>query len=184
MAAAEPVYNSTTAPETKSYNWFTVPNSFLDKSRCFVKVFEVLLSFVAFILEEVVTSCVSCGSLYFFEFVSCTAFLFTALLLFLLCSKWHTRVGIDCWPTLDFCYTSVVLGLFFVASIAFLADNGGTDLEKAAVAFGILSTLAFGVDVGIFIKTKGLPCKRDKPDMRNGDANGAPAEAERLNSGE
>ncbi|GAA6082324.1 CKLF-like MARVEL transmembrane domain-containing protein 6 [Tachysurus ichikawai] len=59
-----------------------------------------LLSFVAFILEEVVSSCTSCGALYFFEFVSCTAFLFTLLLLILLSTPLHQKVGISCWPKL------------------------------------------------------------------------------------
>uniref|UniRef100_A0A8C9XT84 Uncharacterized protein n=1 Tax=Sander lucioperca TaxID=283035 RepID=A0A8C9XT84_SANLU len=59
-----------------------------------------LLSFVAFILEEVVSSCVSCSALYFFEFVSCTAFLFTLLLLILLSTTLQNRVGITCWPRL------------------------------------------------------------------------------------
>ncbi|XP_062321230.1 CKLF-like MARVEL transmembrane domain-containing protein 6 [Osmerus eperlanus] len=183
MASVDQVYSSTTVPETKSRNCFTVPNEFLGKPRCLIKLVEVLLSFVAFILEEVVTNCASCGSLYFFEFVSCAAFLFTALLLFLLTTKWHTRVGINCWSTLDFWYTAVVLGLFLFASIFFAADNGGTDLEKAAVAFGILSSIAFAVDIGIFIKLEGLPF-RDQTVIRNRDSNSGPAEVEKLNTEE
>ena len=59
-----------------------------------------LLSFLAFILEEMVNSCITCSVLYFFEFVSCTAFLFTLLLLVLLATKLHTKVGINCWAKL------------------------------------------------------------------------------------
>ena len=59
-----------------------------------------LLSFLAFVVEEVVSSCLSCGALYFFEFISCTAFLFTLLLLILLATKLSGMVGITCWEKL------------------------------------------------------------------------------------
>lgn len=55
---------------------------------------------MAVILEELVHTCALCSSLYFFEFVSCTAFLFTLLLVILLSTPLHTRVGINWWPRL------------------------------------------------------------------------------------
>ncbi|KAL4617173.1 CKLF-like MARVEL transmembrane domain-containing protein 6-like [Arapaima gigas] len=149
MAAPEPVYNSTTVPENKAAKVFLVPTNLLSKARFVVKVAEVLLSFVAFILEEVVDNCTSCTPLYLFEFFSCTAFLFTSLLLVLLASPLHKKVGINCWPTVDLVYTLIIGSLFFVASIIFSAVNGGTELEKAAVAFGFLASFAFLVDGGI-----------------------------------
>ncbi|XP_055780843.1 CKLF-like MARVEL transmembrane domain-containing protein 6 [Salvelinus fontinalis] len=180
MAAAEPVYSPTTVSETKSKKWLIVPTDNLDKVRCLIKVVEVLLSFVAFILEEVVTNCMRCSPLYFFEFVSCTAFLFTALLLILLATTLHKRVGISCWPSLDFAYTALMAAFFLIASIVFASDNGGTDLEKAAVAFGFLATVAFLVDAGWFVKTRGLPFK--KTNQQAASNGGAPvAEAEKLN---
>lgn len=57
-----------------------------------------LLSLVALLLEELVKSCTTCLGLYTFEFVSCTALLFTLLLLVLLATPLHARVGINCWP--------------------------------------------------------------------------------------
>ncbi|XP_069581784.1 CKLF-like MARVEL transmembrane domain-containing protein 6, partial [Brachyistius frenatus] len=93
------VYSTTTAPNPKS-SCFTVPSEHLDRTRFFLKVMQVLLSFLAFLLEEVVNSCISCSALYFFEFVSCTAFLFTLLLLILLATTLHDRVGVTCWPRL------------------------------------------------------------------------------------
>ncbi|TSY27752.1 CKLF-like MARVEL transmembrane domain-containing protein 6 [Bagarius yarrelli] len=115
MATPEAVYNSTTTaePAAGSPRWFPVTNPNLDFTRFCVKILEVLLSFVAFVLEEVVSSCLSCGELYFFEFVSCTAFLFTLLLLILLSTPLHQKVGINCWPKLAF---------GFLAAFAFLAD--------------------------------------------------------------
>lgn len=58
-----------------------------------------VLSFIAFVLEETVDSCFTCSPLYFFEFVSCTAFLFTLLLLVLLSTKLHEKIHIEAWPT-------------------------------------------------------------------------------------
>ncbi|KAJ8004917.1 hypothetical protein DPEC_G00141260 [Dallia pectoralis] len=174
------VYSPTTVPEDKS-KWFIVPTDLLDKCRCLIKVAQVLLSFVAFILEEVVTSCSQCSRLYFFEFVSCTAFLFTALLLILLSTNLHKKVGVDCWPALDFLYT-VGIGLFFlVASIVFSSGNGGTDLEKTAVVFGFMATIAFLFDAGWFVKTRGFPFKKTNQPSSN-NVNGTPPEAEKLNS--
>ncbi|KAK2909634.1 hypothetical protein Q8A73_007349 [Channa argus] len=160
-----------------------VPSTHLDKIRFLVKIGEVLLSFVAFILEEVVNSCISCGSLYFFEFVSCTAFLFTLLLLILLSTRLHTKVGIDCWPKLDVIYTGGIAVLFLLSSIVFAADNSGTTPEKTAVAFGFLATVAFILDLILHIKSKGLPWTKDgKQESSNGGP--APAEQERLRTQE
>lgn len=57
-----------------------------------------LLSLVALLLEELVHSCTSCLGLYAFEFVSCSALLFTLLLLVLLATPLHGRVGVSRWP--------------------------------------------------------------------------------------
>ncbi|CAB1334692.1 unnamed protein product [Coregonus sp. 'balchen'] len=180
MATADAVYSPTTVSENKSKKWFIVPTDNLDKFRCLIKVVQVLLSFVAFILEEVVTTCMSCSPLYFFEFVSCTAFLFTALLLVLLATNLHKRVGINYWPAVDFVYTALMAAFFLIASIVFVSDNGGTDLENAAVAFGFLATMAFLVDAGWFVKTRGFPFKRtNQQAASNGEA--PVAEAEKLN---
>ncbi|KAM4597615.1 CKLF-like MARVEL transmembrane domain-containing protein 4, partial [Polymixia lowei] len=140
-----------------------------------------LLSLVAFILEEAVTSCISCTALYFFEFVSCTAFLFTLLLLILLSTNLHMRVGISCWPKLDLGYTAVITFLFLIASIVFCA-NSQSAVERTAVAFGFLSTLAFALDMGLFMKNNGFPWRTNRRPETNGAATPA-AETERLNTG-
>lgn len=152
------MYGTTTEsnPESKIC---LVPSQLLCVRRFALKVAEVLLSFLAFVLEEVLTSCLNCGVLYFFEFISCTAFLFTMLLLILLATNLHSRVGITCWPNLDFLYTAVIGLLFFFASCAFAAVNGGTPLEHAAMSFGFLATLAFFADLALYWKLKGFPWK-------------------------
>ncbi|XP_067305669.1 CKLF-like MARVEL transmembrane domain-containing protein 6 [Pseudorasbora parva] len=160
MATTDTVYNTTTTTqEPKSRKWFNVPSENLEKVRFGIKVTEVLLSFVAFVMEEVVSNCSNCGPLYFFEFVSCTAFLFTLLLLILLATTLHQKVGINCWPTLDFVYTAAMTFLFLIASIVFVRDNGQTSLEQATAAFGFLATAAFLADFAFFVKIRGIPCR-------------------------
>ncbi|XP_008300192.1 CKLF-like MARVEL transmembrane domain-containing protein 6 [Stegastes partitus] len=154
--AMDEVYSPTTAPNPKT-SWLLVPSEHLDKPRFILKVLEVLLSCVAFALEETVSSCISCSPLYFFEFVSCTAFLFTLLLLILLATPLHQKATISCWPTLDFCYSALIAALLFISSIVFAANNSGTSLEISAVMFGFLAMFAFLADVGLFWKTKGFP---------------------------
>ncbi|XP_043117375.1 CKLF-like MARVEL transmembrane domain-containing protein 6 [Puntigrus tetrazona] len=180
MATADTVYNTTTtAQEPKSRKWIIVPSENLDKVRLFIKVLEVLLSFVAFVMEEIVSNCSQCGPLYFFEFVSCTAFLFTLLLLILLATPLHQRVGINSWPALDFFYTAIMAILFLLASIVFAADNGQTDLERGAVAFGFMATVVFFIDSALIIKKRGFPCRKGN----NEQAERAPRpESEKLNA--
>ncbi|XP_051577252.1 CKLF-like MARVEL transmembrane domain-containing protein 6 [Myxocyprinus asiaticus] len=183
MAAAEPVYNeTTTVQEPKSKKWLIVPSENLGKIGFVIKIVEVLLSFVAFVLEEVVSNCSSCGPLYFFEFVSCTAFFFTLLLLILLATTLHQRVGISCWPSVDFGYTVAMAFLFLIASVVFVADNGGTSLEQTAVIFGFLATMAFFFDLSLFLKKKGIPCRRGSNQPAADNATRSVPETEKLNA--
>nr|XP_023681488.1 CKLF-like MARVEL transmembrane domain-containing protein 6 isoform X2 [Paramormyrops kingsleyae] len=179
MTAADPVYNATTVQEPKNGKWFIVPSEYLDKWRFGIKVAAVLFSLVAFILEEVVLHCKSCSPLYFFEFVSCTAFLFTGLLVILLSTPLHHRVGISCWSMLDFSYTVVIGVLFLIASAAFAKDNGGRAVESTSVAFGFIASLLFLLDAVVLWKTKGLPCRsKAQPTQPQNQM----AEAEKLNT--
>uniref|UniRef100_A0A3P9M1W1 MARVEL domain-containing protein n=1 Tax=Oryzias latipes TaxID=8090 RepID=A0A3P9M1W1_ORYLA len=176
------VYAPTTVSNPKS-SWFLVPSKFLDKVQFGLKAAEVLLSLVAFILEELVSSCGNCNPLYFFEFVSCTAFLFTLLLLILLSTRLHEKVGIECWPKLNFLYTVGITVLLLISSIVLAADNAGSSLESVAVVFGFLATLIFVLDVAHFLKTRGSPFKAGPgPGVSNGGPVPAAApETERLN---
>lgn len=176
---ADAVYSSTTVSNPKS-SWFLVPSQVLDWNRFFIKIAEVLLSLVAFAQEEVINVCISCNALYFFEFVSCTAFLFTLLLLVLLSTPLHQRVGLTCWTKLDFVYTAAIFVLFIISSIVFSADNSGSALEKSAAAFGFLASLAFLLDLILFYRTLGFPFGSSQtPDSPpNGPSS---PEAEKLN---
>ncbi|XP_028326666.1 CKLF-like MARVEL transmembrane domain-containing protein 6 [Gouania willdenowi] len=176
---ASEVYSSTTVSNPKD-SCFQIPSEYLDLKRFILKICEVVLSFVAFLLEELVTSCSNCSALYFFEFCSCTAFFFTVLLLFLLSTSLHRRLGITCWPQLDFVYTAVIAFMFFIASVILASAKIGLDLEKAAVAFGFLVSFLFLLDVGLFWKEKGFPFKRG--DAGSPGSVEVPPESEKLSS--
>ncbi|KAF4024183.1 hypothetical protein G4228_015713 [Cervus hanglu yarkandensis] len=78
-----------------------------------LKLLELVLSLLAFICEEVVSQCTLCGGLYFFEFVSCSAFLLSLLILIVYCTPVYDRVD----PAK---VKSSVFG--FLASFAYLTD--------------------------------------------------------------
>ncbi|XP_012709866.2 CKLF-like MARVEL transmembrane domain-containing protein 6 isoform X1 [Fundulus heteroclitus] len=176
---ANDVYSPTTVSDPKSSFFLGSGSQFLDKVRFPLKVSEVLLSLVAFALEESVSSCSSCHSLYFFEFVSCTAFLFTALLLILLATTLHSKVGLSCWPKVDFFYTAAIAVLLLLSSIMFASGNDGTSVETVAVVFGFLAMAAFCADLVFFLKVNGNPLRRQATPTTNGGP--APPEAEKLN---
>ncbi|XP_008050867.1 CKLF-like MARVEL transmembrane domain-containing protein 6, partial [Carlito syrichta] len=60
--------------------------------RRVLKGSQLLLSLLAFVCEEVVSQCTLCGGLYFFEFVSCSAFLLSLLILIVYCTPVYERV--------------------------------------------------------------------------------------------
>ncbi|CAI5661532.1 unnamed protein product [Oreochromis niloticus] len=173
------VYTSTTTPNPGD-SFCLIPSAHLDRNRFILKVVEVVLSFIAFILEETVDSCFSCSPLYFFEFVSCTAFLFTLLLLVLLSTKLHKKIGIEDWSKVDLIYTGVIALLLFISSCVFATDRGHLVQATVAVVFGFLATVAFFVDIGLMVKSHGLPFlnKDKKQEHTNGIQ--PPAEEERL----
>ncbi|XP_037532606.1 CKLF-like MARVEL transmembrane domain-containing protein 6 [Nematolebias whitei] len=171
---ANDVYAPTTVSDPKP-SFFRIPSDLLDKSRFFVKLLEVLLSFVTFVLEETISSCLRCSPLYFFEFVSCSAFLFTGLLLLLLSTCLHEKVGISCWPKVDFVYTALIALLFLISSIVFAAENGGSSKEIISVVFGILSFIMFVADLVFFVRSSGFPFKKEQ---NTEPTSGGPAQPE------
>ncbi|TNN02053.1 hypothetical protein fugu_009540 [Takifugu bimaculatus] len=177
------VYSPTTASNPK-LSWFLIPSEHLDQTRFGIKLCEVLLSLVAFVLEELVSICISCTALYFFEFVSCAAFLFTLLLVVLLATPLHTWMSITCWPCIDFVYTASIAFFFIISSIVLAALNSRTPLERSAVVFGFVASVFFIADILLFLKTRGSPFSNTKEQLSNGmaAAQATPPEKEQLNS--
>uniref|UniRef100_A0A8C6SHM6 MARVEL domain-containing protein n=1 Tax=Neogobius melanostomus TaxID=47308 RepID=A0A8C6SHM6_9GOBI len=164
---ADAVYSPTTETKPKS-RCFLIPTELLDQKRFALKVLEVIFSLVAFVQEECINTCISCSALYFFEFVSCTAFFFTALLLVLLSTPLHQKVGVTCWDRLDFIYTAAIFVFFIISSIVFSSNNSDSALEKSAAAFGFLASLLFLLDLVLFYRTHGLPFRRTQENPANG----------------
>lgn len=69
-----------------------------------------VLSLIGFICIETIMMCSPCGGVYFFEFVSCSAFVVTGVLLLIFSLNLHTKVPHINWsltvgtePTLEMC---------------------------------------------------------------------------------
>ncbi|XP_078091633.1 CKLF-like MARVEL transmembrane domain-containing protein 6 [Mustelus asterias] len=178
------VYQSTTEPIHNRGSCLQL--GYLKTLRGKLKLLQVILSFVAFILEEVVNSCMNCHALYFFEFVSCSAFLLTTFLLIILITSLKMKLDRINWGTVDFTYTAVISSFFLIASIIFATQNDGSSLERASVTFGFLATIAFIVDVAVHCREEGLPCKKKQEKIAepNKGTETVKAETEPLNDPE
>ncbi|MEQ2177847.1 CKLF-like MARVEL transmembrane domain-containing protein 4, partial [Xenoophorus captivus] len=51
-----------------------------------------VLSFISFICIETIMMCSPCAGVYFFEFVSCSSFVVTGVLLLIFCINLHIKV--------------------------------------------------------------------------------------------
>ncbi|XP_066487244.1 CKLF-like MARVEL transmembrane domain-containing protein 6 [Tiliqua scincoides] len=168
MENGAPVYAETTVPANEppgkraSCSVFTAVH--LGPRRLLLKALELVLSFLAFICEEVVAVCTSCSSLYFFEFVSCSAFLVSILVLLVYCTSLYEKTGKENVQKLDFYVILALAVLLLLASIVFSIINGKTSAETAAIVFGFLATIAFTVDAVMMIRKKYV-VKKEKPEI-------------------
>ncbi|NXR98479.1 CKLF6 protein, partial [Oxylabes madagascariensis] len=91
------VYNATTEPGAKAPRRrpFGCTVRHLWGWRLPVKVVQAIFSFVAVVCEEIVDDCITCSGLYFFEFVSCSAFLLSLLILCVYCTDLYKSLGED-----------------------------------------------------------------------------------------
>ncbi|NXR53382.1 CKLF6 protein, partial [Hippolais icterina] len=91
------VYNTTTEPEARAPRRrpFGCTLRRLRGWRLPVKVVQTIFSFVAVVCEEIVENCVTCTGLYLFEFVSCSAFLLSLLILCMYCTDLYESLGED-----------------------------------------------------------------------------------------
>ncbi|NXT85567.1 CKLF6 protein, partial [Zapornia atra] len=90
------VYNETTEPQAKPpRRLFFCTLQHLWGWRLPTKLFQVVLSSLAVICEEIVEDCIRCSGLYFFEFTSCSAALLSALILLVYCTGLYEQFGED-----------------------------------------------------------------------------------------
>ncbi|XP_037702532.1 CKLF-like MARVEL transmembrane domain-containing protein 6 isoform X2 [Choloepus didactylus] len=101
--------------------------------RWALKGSQLLLSLLAFICEEVVSQCTLCGGLYLFEFVSCSAFLLSLLIVIVYCTPVYDRVDHVKVKSSDFYITLGTGCVFLLASIIFVATHDKTSAEIAAI---------------------------------------------------
>ncbi|XP_009699348.1 PREDICTED: CKLF-like MARVEL transmembrane domain-containing protein 6 [Cariama cristata] len=106
-----------------------------------------ILSLLAVICEEIVQDCIECGGLYFFEFVSCSAFLLSLLILCAYCTDIYETSGEDKVQRVN-CGAVTAIGVcFLLASIVLAATSSGSAVEKAACVFGFLASGAFVAEI-------------------------------------
>uniref|UniRef100_A0AC11EGD4 CKLF like MARVEL transmembrane domain containing 4 n=1 Tax=Ovis aries TaxID=9940 RepID=A0AC11EGD4_SHEEP len=111
-----------------------------------------VLALIAFICIETIMECSPCEGLYFFEFVSCSAFVVTGVLLILFSLNLHMRIPQINWNLTDLVNTGLSTFFFFIASIVLAALNHKTGAEIAAVIFGFLATAAYAVNTFLAVQ--------------------------------
>ncbi|KAF1415469.1 CKLF-like MARVEL transmembrane domain-containing protein 6, partial [Spheniscus humboldti] len=88
------VYNETTEPQAKPpCRPFGCTLRHLWGWRLPTKALQAILSLLAVICEEIVEDCITCSGLYFFEFISCSAFLLSLLILCVYCTDVYETFG-------------------------------------------------------------------------------------------
>nr|XP_035971078.1 CKLF-like MARVEL transmembrane domain-containing protein 4 isoform X2 [Halichoerus grypus] len=113
---------------------------------------EPILALIAFVCIETIMECSPCEGLYFFEFVSCSAFVVTGVLLILFSLNLHMRIPQINWNLTDLVNTGLSTFFFFIASIVLAALNHKTGAEIAAVIFGFLATAVYAVNTFLAVQ--------------------------------
>ncbi|XP_035746606.1 CKLF-like MARVEL transmembrane domain-containing protein 6 [Egretta garzetta] len=106
-----------------------------------------IFSLLAFICEEIVEDCITCGGLYFFEFTSCSAFFLSLLILCMYCTDTYETFGEDTVRRVNFGAVVAICLFFLLASIVLAATGSGSAVEKAAFVFGFLAFAAFLAEI-------------------------------------
>ncbi|KAM6314968.1 CKLF-like MARVEL transmembrane domain-containing protein 6 [Aegotheles albertisi] len=138
------VYNETTEAQAKQPRRpFGCTLRHLRGWRLPTKALQAILSLLAVICEEIVVDCIKCGGLYFFEFMSCSTFLLSLLILCVYCTDVYERIGGDKVQEMNF-WAMLVIGMgFLCASIVLAMTSSVSAVENAAYVFGFLASGAF-----------------------------------------
>ncbi|MGH0126168.1 UNVERIFIED_CONTAM: hypothetical protein FKN15_026137 [Acipenser sinensis] len=154
ISGASSPYQPTTEPVIQRHGlggmrWDT---DYLKSNFGILKIIQVVLALIAFICIETIMECSPCGGLYFFEFVSCSAFVITGVLLLVFSLNLHTKVPQINWSLTDLVNTGVSTFFFFLASIILAALNHRTGAEVTAVVFGFLVTTVYAFNTFLAVK--------------------------------
>uniref|UniRef100_A0A1A8IUC2 CKLF-like MARVEL transmembrane domain containing 4 n=5 Tax=Nothobranchius TaxID=28779 RepID=A0A1A8IUC2_NOTKU len=117
-----------------------------------LKVVEVIFSLIGFICIETIMSCSLCEGVYFFEFVSCSAFVVTGVLLLLFSLNLHIKVPQVNWSLTDLVNTAASTFFFFLSSLVLACINHNTGAEIAAVIFGFLVTGVYSLNTFLAVR--------------------------------
>ncbi|XP_070585455.1 CKLF-like MARVEL transmembrane domain-containing protein 6 [Erythrolamprus reginae] len=125
--------------------------TYLSNWRLSLKFAQVMLSFLAFIVEGAVKRTNSCPGLYIFEFISCSASVLSILILVLYCTDVYQKAGEDRVTCVDFFVAAIAGLLFFLASIIFTVTAEKQLIENTAITLGFCASTLFLVDAAQII---------------------------------
>ncbi|KAG8437609.1 hypothetical protein GDO86_008355 [Hymenochirus boettgeri] len=148
VSGASSPYQPTTEPVSQSRGLRGIRCN-LEYIRSFygtLKCIEVVLSLFAFICIETIMECSPCEGLYFFEFVSCSAFVVTGVLLLLFSLNLHTRIIHINWNLTDLVNTGLSALFFFISSVILASLNHRSGAEISATVFGFLAFITYSIN--------------------------------------
>ncbi|XP_020845103.1 CKLF-like MARVEL transmembrane domain-containing protein 4 [Phascolarctos cinereus] len=154
ISGASSPYQPTTEPvsQRRGLGGLRCHPDYLRRAPGRLKLAQVVLALIAFICIETIMECSPCEGLYFFEFVSCSAFVITGVLLLMFSLNLHTRIPQINWNITDLVNTGLSTFFFFIASIVLAALNHKAGAEIAAVVFGFLATAAYAANTFLAVQ--------------------------------
>lgn len=154
ISGANSPYQPTTEPVHARNIWGGIrcDVEYLKSYFGILKAVEVVLSLIGFICIETIMMCSPCGGVYFFEFVSCSAFVVTGVLLLIFSLNLHTKVPHVNWNLTDLVNTAASTFFFFLSSLVLAFINHNTAAEIAALIFGFLVTGVYGVNTVLAVR--------------------------------
>ncbi|XP_078584642.1 CKLF-like MARVEL transmembrane domain-containing protein 7 [Branchiostoma floridae x Branchiostoma japonicum] len=120
----------------------TVDKEFVKSVPGVLKIVQMFLCFLAFLLSKIGWCFMTCGAYNFFGFVTMTSLLYELWTFLWYLTHGYMMISRVCWEKVDFIGTCVVIGLNLLASII-LAAQAYDGTGSAAAAFGFFATFSF-----------------------------------------
>ncbi|XP_018421959.1 PREDICTED: CKLF-like MARVEL transmembrane domain-containing protein 4 [Nanorana parkeri] len=154
VSGASSPYQPTTEPVRQNRGWrgLQCDLEYIRSLFGVLKCSQVLLAMLSFICIETIMECSPCEGLYFFEFVSCSAFVVTGVLLLMFSLSLHERVPHINWILTDLVNTGLSALFFFIASVILASLNHKSGAEISAAVFGFSATLSYSVNTYLALR--------------------------------
>ncbi|XP_075045108.1 CKLF-like MARVEL transmembrane domain-containing protein 4 [Mixophyes fleayi] len=154
VSGASSPYQPTTEPVRQNQGWrgISCDMDYIRSLFGVLKCSQVILALLAFICIETIMECSPCEGLYFFEFVSCSAFVVTGVLLLMFSLSLHERVPHINWNLTDLVNTGLSSLFFFIASVILASLNHKSGAEISAAVFGFLATVSYSVNTYLALR--------------------------------